>query len=110
VHPTIAVAAIVFAADRCPAILVVLAIAHVATVAIAIALVIIACLPPSLPLLLPPSQLPSLSHAIHVADTIALFVALALFFTRHPYLSQTQIWLILNKMTKLKKTDLSIAN
>jgi hypothetical protein len=62
-----------------PATHVTIAVAHIIAVAVAIAIVAVARLPPSLPLILPPSPFPSLLDATLVADTITLFV------THHPY-------------------------
>jgi hypothetical protein len=68
-----------------PTSLVTIAITHIVAVTIAIALVAVNHLPPLLPLLLLPKPTLSLSHSTLVADAIALFIALALFVTRHPY-------------------------
>jgi len=68
-----------------PASLVTVATKHVIAVTIAIALVAVNHLPPSLPLLLPPKSLLSSSHSTLVANAIARFIPLALFVTRHPY-------------------------
>jgi hypothetical protein len=51
---------------------------------VAIALVAVACLPPSLPSLLPSLPSPSSSHATLVTDTMAR-AALAIFVDRHPH-------------------------
>jgi hypothetical protein len=69
-----------------PASLVTVAINHVVTVTIAIALVAVNHLPPLLPSLLPPKPPLSSSHSSTlVANTIARFIPLALFVTSHPY-------------------------
>jgi hypothetical protein len=69
-----------------PASLVTVAITHVFTVAIAIALLVtVNCLPPSLPSLLPPKPSLSLSHSTLDANAITHFIALVLFVTCHPY-------------------------
>ncbi len=51
---------------------------------VAIALIAVARLPPSLPSLLPPSPSPSSSHATLVANAVAR-AALAIFVDRHPH-------------------------
>jgi hypothetical protein len=68
-----------------PVSLVTITITHVITVAVAITLVTINRLPPSLPSLLPPTPSISLSHSTLVANTITRFTPLTLFVTRHPY-------------------------
>jgi hypothetical protein len=68
-----------------PTSLVTITIIHVVPIAVAIALVVVNRLPPSLPLLLPPKPLLSSSHSNLVANAIAHFTPLALFVTRHPY-------------------------
>jgi hypothetical protein len=68
-----------------PASLITVAINHVVAVTVAIALVAINHLPPSLPLHLPPKPSLSLSHSTLIANAIARFIPLALFVTRHPY-------------------------
>jgi hypothetical protein len=68
-----------------PASLVTTTITHVVAVAIAIARVAVNRMPPLLPLLLPPKPSLSLLHPTLVANTIARFIPLALFVTRHPY-------------------------
>jgi len=61
------------------------AITHIIAITVVIALVAVNCLPPSFPLLLPPKPLLSLSHSTLVANSIARFIPLTLFVTRHPY-------------------------
>jgi hypothetical protein len=69
-----------------PASLVTITVTHVIVVTVAIALVAVNRLPPSLPSLLPPKPSLSLSHdSTLVTNTIARFIPLALFVTRHPY-------------------------
>jgi hypothetical protein len=68
-----------------PASLVTITITHVVAVDVAIALVAVNRLPPSLPSLLPPKPSLSLSHSTLVANAIARFTPLALSVTRHPY-------------------------
>ena len=68
-----------------PASLVTITITHVIAVDVAIALVAVNRLPPSLPSLLPPKPSLSLLHSTLVANAIARFIPLALFVTRHPY-------------------------
>jgi hypothetical protein len=68
-----------------PASLVTVAINHVVAVTVAIVLVAVNCLPPSLPSLFPPKPSLSLSHSTLVANAITRFIPLALFVTRHPY-------------------------
>jgi hypothetical protein len=68
-----------------PASLVTVAINHVVAVTVAIALVAVNRLPPSLPTLLPPKPSLSLSHSTLVANAIARFIPLALFVTCHHY-------------------------
>jgi hypothetical protein len=68
-----------------PASPVTVAINHVVAVTVAISLVAVNHLPPSLPLLLPPKPLLSLSHSTLVTNAIARFIPLALFVARHPY-------------------------
>jgi hypothetical protein len=55
-----------------PTSIIAIAIAHVIDITITIDLVAVACLPPSLPGLLLPLQLPSLLHSTLVAIAIAL--------------------------------------
>jgi hypothetical protein len=72
-----------------PASLVTVAINHIVAITVAItvaiALVAINHLPHSLPLLLLPKALLSLSHSTLVTNTISRFIPLALFVTRNPY-------------------------
>jgi hypothetical protein len=68
-----------------PASLFAIAITHIVAFTITITLVVINHPPPLSPSLLPPKPLLSLSHSTLVADAVALFVALALFATRHSY-------------------------
>jgi hypothetical protein len=57
----------------------------VVAVTVAIALVAVNRLPPSLPSLLPTKPSLSSSHSTLVANAITRFIPLALFVTRHPY-------------------------
>jgi hypothetical protein len=66
-----------------PASLVTIAITHVIAIIVAIALVAVNRLPPSLPSLLPPKPLLSSSHSTLVANAITRFIALVLFVTHH---------------------------
>jgi hypothetical protein len=69
-----------------PASLVTIAVTHILTVSVAIALITVNRLPPSLSSLLPPKPLLSLLHdSTLVSNTIARFISLALFVTRYPY-------------------------
>jgi hypothetical protein len=69
-----------------PASLITVAITHVITVTVAIALVAVNRLPPLLPSLLPPKSSLSSSHnSTLVANAITRFIPLTLFVTRHPY-------------------------
>jgi hypothetical protein len=68
-----------------PTSLITVTINHVVAITVAITLVIINHLPPSLPSLLPPKPFLSSLHSTLVTNTIARFIPLALFVTRHPY-------------------------
>jgi hypothetical protein len=71
-------------ASLSPASLVAITITHIIAFANTIALIAIARLSPSLPLLLPPLPLPSLLHATLVANAMA-HATLTLFIARHPH-------------------------